>query len=794
MDGKHGIESVQAMLRDIIGAGGGVLAASALRAAGMMGLGFLLGGDALPFGAQPMGIALVACLPDRVLPAAIGAALRALLAGGGAAGRAGGIACALGVIGLYLLRLLGKGLLPRYFEDTQPLREGAALQVTLGVVCAGVIGITRLVLSGFLYIELFALLVMMGAQPILILAYRCAFDASDRFSVRAEVGQMVLAASAVLALLDANLLGFSLAVALAYFLTLYVSKTGGALRGGVAGCMLGLVCAPVLAPVMGVGGVVAGLLWEKSISLAAVVGLLMSIGCGLYADGMHAMLSPTPDLILGTIAVLPLLRMEQIPRIFTYADSVPIPRLLLSRAAAKERTEREGNARLTALSESMESLSEVFYHLSDRFRKPGAAEVRSLCDRTFRTYCVKCPLTAVCWVREQASTADALTAMTAAVCKEGILHLHDVPSYLSERCKSMPRIVNEINDAHIDALERAARQDKLEVLALDYRAMAGLLSHACRVHAAETTPDPILTKRACKAAEGMGLVCGCMSVVGKRRLQVIASGVDPRQIAISPNRIRQTFGSLLGVQLTPPRFDLEANFVTMTLNAARSFRITSARAGCEKAEEPVSGDSVTIFENREDYCYALISDGMGSGREAAMTSRMCSVFLRTMLAAGNPKGVAIEMLNNFIRNKNLECFATVDLLEIDLLSGHACFVKSGAAPSYILRDGKLFKIASHTLPIGITREIKCEEIRFDLEEGDLILMTSDGVASDGGEDSQGLGDGLWLADMLTFEMKEEDTVEQMCDKILSAARELNQRADDMSVVMMRVEKMEDVKD
>ena len=118
---------------------------------------------------------------------------------------------------------------------------------------------------------------------------------------------------------------------------------------------------------------------------------------------------------------------------------------------------------------------------------------------------------------------------------------------------------------------------------------------------------------------------------------------------------------------------------------------------------------------------------MGSGREAAMTSRLCGVFLKKMLLAGNSKPVAMEMLNNFIRSKNTECFSTVDLLEIDLLNGRASFIKSGAVASYVKRGEQIFRISSNTMPVGITKEINAEEVTFELEDGDVIVMVSDGV-------------------------------------------------------------------
>ena len=168
---------------------------------------------------------------------------------------------------------------------------------------------------------------------------------------------------------------------------------------------------------------------------------------------------------------------------------------------------------------------------------------------------------------------------------------------------------------------------------------------------------------------------------------------------------------------------------------------------------------------------------MGSGREAALTSRICGGFLERMLRAYNPKDLSIEMLSNLIRNKGSECFATIDLLEIDLLNGQASFVKGGAAPSYILRDGNLFRIVSNSMPIGITREINAEEIKFELREGDVIVMFSDGVA-------QSVEDGIWLVNLLNGQWEED--MQKMAARILREARANNARGDDMTVGLVRV--------
>ena len=91
------------------------------------------------------------------------------------------------------------------------------------------------------------------------------------------------------------------------------------------------------------------------------------------------------------------------------------------------------------------------------------------------------------------------------------------------------------------------------------------------------------------------------------------------------------------------------------------------------------------------------------------------------------------MLSNFLRSKSEECHSTADLLEIDLLSSRAIFTKCGAAPSFVLHNGNLFKVDNRSVPVGITRDITTDEIETPLFPGDLIIMMSDGVAPSGEE-------------------------------------------------------------
>ena len=108
------------------------------------------------------------------------------------------------------------------------------------------------------------------------------------------------------------------------------------------------------------------------------------------------------------------------------------------------------------------------------------------------------------------------------------------------------------------------------------------------------------------------------------------------------------------------------------------------------------------------------------------------------------------------------------------------FIKSGAAPSYIIRDKNLYKLQSKTLPIGILKETDAEVINFELCDGDVIVMFSDGVASS-------LEDGAWLTQLLSFDF--DSDLDKMAHRILDSVGVNNIKPDDMTVGIIKVRKI-----
>ena len=230
------------------------------------------------------------------------------------------------------------------------------------------------------------------------------------------------------------------------------------------------------------------------------------------------------------------------------------------------------------------------------------------------------------------------------------------------------------------------------------------------------------------------------------------------------------------MRLGEPIVETREGEVRLRMDSVRRFGVRAARAFAACTQD-VSGDAFTTFEGEGDYYYALLSDGMGSGKEAAVTAGICGTFLEKTLAAGTEKSTALKALNTLLCEREGECSATVDLLEIDLLHGSACFVKSGAAASYVRRGDSLFRIRAGTVPMGILGALDAERIRFDVQAGDVIVMLSDGI-------SQSEEDAVWLCELLSGEWEGGSAV--MAERIIEGAHRHTDRRDDMTVALLEI--------
>ena len=191
----------------------------------------------------------------------------------------------------------------------------------------------------------------------------------------------------------------------------------------------------------------------------------------------------------------------------------------------------------------------------------------------------------------------------------------------------------------------------------------------------------------------------------------------------------------------------------------------------------VCGDSVTYFQADAGTLCLLLSDGMGSGREARRESQLTLRLTEQFLRSGIEAGAALRTLNAAlnIRSDEQGSFTTIDLLTLDLTDGQAALYKYGAAPTYIKRQGTVRRLTGSALPAGLQDAAAAPpETRFPLEENTFVLMVSDGVADS--------SDDQWLQDLLAGWQGDDPNV--LVSLVLRQCRQLRHGDDDCSALCL----------
>lgn len=311
----------------------------------------------------------------------------------------------------------------------------------------------------------------------------------------------------------------------------------------------------------------------------------------------------------------------------------------------------------------------------------------------------------------------------------------------------------------------------------DYASFSSLLSDASEREEAEEKTDAELSEAAGALLHGAGVRAENVRVSGVRKKCLEAENVVIDALKLSSDDLSGLVSKLTGTKMRQPVFYLKDGRAALHMESAPLFRIECSRTGVCKRGERVSGDTVSFFRGKDGLFFALISDGMGSGDEAAVSSRTARVFLEKLLAAGAGRQNAISLLNSYLSSREKEVFATVDLFEADLYTGRGVLVKAGAAPSFVMRGGKCRKLQSATAPAGIIRELHAEQLSFPLMNGDLLVMLSDGLAGDGGGEE---------AERALCALPRGASTAEIANALMEDAVKRTNRQDDLSVCVIKI--------
>lgn len=745
---------------------------------------FLFAKGEIAPGVRPMGFALLCACGDYIAAALCGAVLGATIRGDGFAVSAAAYAAAAALRALaggYVLSgSLAEGMIRAQSKKRLFTLPGASNSVNLRVIISCVpavaYGAYHTIASGYTPASLAVALSTCIACPVLTFLYAGVFGGKNVEPRYAEAGIGAVLVSIVFALRGDVILNLNLSVLAGYAVTLFVSRTRGWLKGTLIGLLAGLTLEAASVPVYAAAGVAAGLLWWLSPFVAVAAGMMTSFSWCVYAGGYTMLLNFMPEMIICSAVIVPLVKAGVIvdskkssSKVSSISGKAFDPGILL-------RDEETSDA-LEGTVQSFSILSETLGRLSERLKSPSIYDIKQLCSDTCEKYCRRCKSKDVCRVRDPEAAEEALCSMAVALSERGYATVSDIPDYFKRRCVEFEKIAEAVSTAYAESVEARLKSDKTEIIAFDYSAMRDVVHDIAARREEAGTLDEALSHALRDELKAYGIVSERVAVIGGRRRSVFIYGLHMRGMTAGGDDMRKIVSEFCHGVFSPPEFTIDGSEVCASLTEMAQIGVSHAAFTLEKAGSRANGDIAAAFDCRDDKFCALISDGMGSGREAALTSGTCALFLETMLKNGNSAPVALKMLNAMIRARGIECPATIDLLELDLVRGCAKFYKSGAAPTFVRRGDDLYRIKSKTAPIGIIKTLDAERTTFNVKVGDIIVMISDGVAPDDNECP-------WLYTMICAD--DFTDLAASARSIAERARRQNTKSDDITVLVVKV--------
>lgn len=745
------------------------------RSLALAAIGFLFAGTAAPLDTYPFAIALTSSLTADPVFAVIGIILRMIFSADLRSavfpyGAVAVVICAARYVFTFLFGDKKTLLLSGRITDalTTRVTYSVAGSLLTAIILLLFYGFDGYILAGAAFS-----LCCSGALTFLLTAF---FD--SRYAVRParDAGCVAVMFLTALSLSGSTVFSVSPALIFSFAAAMVCGYYAGSACGCAVGFLLGIACGYENCIGLALFGLCSGLFIQVNAVAAASASLIAVICSSMAVGGTEKIFALLPEALIGGAIVTIPAALGLLPQ----QSGEPDQAAVLCRELAEKKRREESKMKLELLSRSMESLSQIIGNLSERLRKPDEFSLEKLCREVIDENCAACGRE--CKFRRKDRDDDALARIVAKLISLGKISADEIYDISGAKCPNREKMIAEINARVGELTKYTLKYDKTRIFVLDYDAMAKLLADASLAGGADYPVDKVLSERLKKALLRAGMTAENVVVCGTRKKYIAVTGRSVMTASLGTEDILSLCERVCRTRFCRPEFMFENNCGAMTLEGRAVYSVSYAGKQSEKQGERVCGDTVSIVESRDGYFYCFICDGMGSGPQAALASKICRVFLEKMLACGGDKSNTLQMINTFLKNKGTECFSTVDLLEVDLHAGKASFLKSGAAPSYIRRGNDLFRISSGTLPVGILPDVAAEMTAFDLKNDDVIIMVSDGISGDFEVESG--SDPSWFADFLAKEWTWD--LDIMAEKILLAAQKAGRRSDDMTVELLRV--------
>ena len=554
------------------------------------------------------------------------------------------------------------------------------------------------------------------------------------FSKEEKIAMIVVVGLALSVFNNLSIMSLSVFNILVLILVLIFGWKNGWVTGAATGLILGLILIFIsdvnmtYVVTLAFSGFISGIL-SKIGKIAIVIGFIIgNLYIVYYANGFSELTMRISELLIASVVLLfmPKVFETKLDRIFNKNKSLenPYQNMLDSSTSVKEK--------IGAMSDVFDSIASVVVDVNEEDKIETREVIKKYIENTINEKCLGCDR------RKNCLNEEKLNLVVDYVANKLENNENIDEKMLDFNCELSKDFVNDIyevyNSMKLMRILKEKEKSNANKLSNQYKEVSKILSNISK----NIKSDLIkLDKKQEKLREELKFYGYLVyedefkeddSVIEYTFVTNILSNIDKQKKEIV---------SIVSNILEKPMV------IKLILNSSKSekskikvistpeFSIQSSVINMAKNGEEISGDSYLIDELQDLKHISVISDGEGSGRSASKSSRMVIDMLERLLSGGFDECGAIEIINSVLKLKaDSENSSTLDSMIIDLKNGNSQYIKLGAAPTYLVHEGKIITINNMNIPVGLSDSVDYLPISKKLYDKDIIIQISDGILND----------------------------------------------------------------
>lgn len=521
-------------------------------------------------------------------------------------------------------------------------------------------------------------------------------------------------------------------VAGAFFVALLAYLGGPGLGSGLGVLLAAIPVGSGAWPPAGslaLGGLLGGLLRRRG-RLLSFLGLAVGFGLPLLWPAMRRA-APWPGMAQAALGA----------GLFLLLPDKPLRRLGPTPPSARAVKHLEQARLREILSDRVQQMAQVFTQMSKAFQACGAEpgerpDLYAFLEQVVRGTCQQCVGYDACWRQNFYASYRELFDLIALAEMNGAARRDHLRGRLATACLQERKLLEAVDrllaTVQADSRRQRKQAENREFVAEQLEGVAGIIADLAKEMRLDVEFRVEVEEKLKTSLNRLGLSVDYLSALeyGQNMLEIRIRKRECLNHFECQYLVAPMVGRILGHPFDVWDRQCPAGGrcgCSFALIPSGRFQVRHA-AGQIAKEEGHCGDNLAVVRTKDGRCALILSDGMGTGKKAAMESKATVDLLAQLLGSGLREDFALNLVNSVIMLRTPEeRFATVDVALIDLFRGQAELIKVGAAPSYIKRGRTVIPIRSTTPPAGILDRIEVDRQRYPLYPGDYLVLVSDGV-------------------------------------------------------------------